>query len=81
MNEKPTVYAKHPLVEEVEPGEYFWCACGRSAKQPYCDGSHKGSSFSPMKVQIKEKMKVPWCLCRQTKNPPYCDGAHASVKE
>ena len=75
----PHICQKSPLVEEVEPGTYYWCSCGLSAKQPFCDGSHKGSAFVPLKVEIAEKKKVAWCLCKHTANPPFCDGAHAKL--
>lgn len=75
----PHICQKSPLVEEVEPGTYYWCSCGLSAKQPFCDGAHKGSAFVPVKVEIAEKKKVAWCLCKHTANPPFCDGAHAKL--
>lgn len=54
----------------------FWCACGRSKGQPYCDGSHKGTEFLPVKLDIEESGYVRLCGCKKTKNPPYCDGSH-----
>jgi len=68
-----------PVVTELEPGEYYYCSCGRSAGQPFCDGSHSGTSFGPMKFEIQEKKKVALCTCKQTKNPPFCDGAHKAL--
>lgn len=75
---EPIVYEKKPAVLELDPGNYWWCACGRSKKQPFCDGSHKGTGMSPVKVECGEAKKVSLCNCKQTKNPPYCDGSHAS---
>jgi CDGSH iron-sulfur domain-containing protein 3 len=75
----PHVCGKSPMVEEMEPGTYWWCSCGYSATQPFCDGSHKGKGFTPVKVEIAEKQKVAWCLCKQTKTPPFCDGSHAKL--
>jgi CDGSH-type Zn-finger protein len=69
-----------PYLTQLEPGTYFWCACGRSAKQPYCDGSHKGSEFSPMKFEIREFDLVGLCGCKKTKTPPYCDASHLGLQ-
>lgn len=68
-----------PAVLELEPGEYWWCACGRSKKQPFCDGSHKGSEFSPVKLVLTEKKRVALCQCKRTQKSPYCDGAHRDL--
>ncbi len=76
---KPKIVAKFPKAIEMEAGNYYWCACGKSAKQPFCDGSHKGSEFSPKVVKIEKKQTVYWCMCKQTKNPPFCDGTHKSI--
>ncbi len=77
--EKPVIAQKAPFVLDNEPGNYFWCACGKSSKQPFCDGSHKGSGFTPVKMAFDEKKKSAWCGCKQTKNPPFCDGTHAKL--
>jgi CDGSH-type Zn-finger protein len=63
----------------MEPGLYHWCACGGSKNQPFCDGSHKGTEFTPVEAKIDEKKKVAWCACKQTKNQPFCDGTHRSL--
>lgn len=76
---EPEIAQKSPYGEELEAGNYFWCACGKSAKQPFCDGSHKGSEFTPLKVELAESKKVFLCGCKMTKNPPYCDGTHNSL--
>jgi CDGSH-type Zn-finger protein len=66
-----------PYGVEVEAGEsYFWCACGKSSKQPFCDGSHKGSDFTPLKYEATESAKVYFCGCKQTASAPLCDGSH-----
>ena len=66
-----------PFGVEVEAGEaYFWCACGRSASQPFCDGSHKGTDFVPQKYEATESGKVFFCGCKATGNAPLCDGSH-----
>lgn len=79
MAEKPVIVERAPKVESVEPGTYWWCACGRSATQPFCDGSHKGTGIEPKEVKITESGKVPWCMCKHTGTPPWCDGAHTKL--
>jgi len=75
----PEIPQKRPYIEELEPGVYAWCACGKSTKQPYCDGSHRGTEFSPIVVKIIEPKKVAWCGCKHSSNRPYCDGTHAKL--
>ncbi len=77
--EEPKVADKKPMVMETEPGTYYWCACGRSEKQPFCDGSHKGTGITPVKTEIEEKKQVAWCMCKHTDNKPFCDGSHKKV--
>lgn len=78
-NEEPVIAQKEPYALELEAGEYWWCACGRSQKQPFCDGSHKGTSFTPQKFTLEEKTKVWLCGCKHTGTPPYCDGTHKTL--
>ena len=69
-----------PIAVEVEAGKkYFWCACGKSSNQPFCDGSHQGSEFSPVKYEASESRKVFFCACKQTGNSPLCDGSHKEL--
>ena len=63
-------------VNVVEGKSYFWCSCGKSTKQPFCDGSHKGTNFSPLKYTAEQSKKVFLCTCKQTNDPPMCDGSH-----
>lgn len=73
----PTGY--EPYVRREEPGTKWYCRCRQSKNQPYCDGSHKGSAFTPMRVDIDREKTVAWCACRQSGNLPFCDGSHAKV--
>ena len=75
----PNIAQRSPFIVDVEPGKYAWCACGHSKSQPYCDGSHKGSGFAPVIVEIPQKKKVAWCGCKHTHNKPFCDGTHDEV--
>lgn len=70
---------KSPYVLEVDPGTYAWCACGKSSKQPYCDGSHVGSEFSPVIQKVEEKKTLAWCGCKATGAAPFCDGSHTKL--
>ncbi len=69
-----------PYPVEVEEGKnYFWCSCGKSQKQPFCDGSHKGSEFSPVKYTADASKKVFFCGCKQSAKSPVCDGTHSKL--
>ncbi|WP_281856126.1 CDGSH iron-sulfur domain-containing protein [Litoreibacter halocynthiae] len=73
----PNIAQKGPFPVDVEAGKsYFWCACGQSAKQPFCDGSHKGSEFTPVKFEATETKKVFFCGCKHSAAPVTCDGTH-----
>jgi len=66
-----------PIPVEVEAGKsYFWCSCGKSESQPFCDGSHKDTEFTPMKYEAEESKKLFFCACKATKGQPLCDGSH-----
>ncbi len=75
----PIVAQKTPIQVELEPGEYWWCACGRSKSQPFCDGSHDGTGITPVRMEITEKSSVYLCGCKYTATPPFCDGAHQLI--
>lgn len=79
MNE-PKIARKKSFHADVEEGRtYWWCACGLSEKQPYCDSSHKGTGFSPVKFTAEASKKVFLCGCKHTKTPPFCDGTHRQL--
>jgi CDGSH-type Zn-finger protein len=75
----PVVFQKGPIVKPAESGTYWWCACGRSASQPFCDGSHQGTGLEPVEVKIDARKTVAWCGCKHSKNMPFCDGSHAGL--
>jgi CDGSH-type Zn-finger protein len=73
----PDVPQKSPYPVEVEEGKsYFWCACGKSANQPFCDGSHNGTEFEPTKFKATESKTVFFCGCKHSAAQPMCDGSH-----
>lgn len=76
---EPEIAQKYPYALELEPGDYWWCACGRSRNQPFCDGSHKGTEFEPRKLTISEKTKVWLCGCKRSADKPFCDGTHKAL--
>ena len=67
-------------VNVLEGKSYYWCTCGKSSKQPFCDGSHQGTSFQPQKVVLEEDKNVAFCQCKHSANGAFCDGAHAVFK-
>lgn len=74
------VAQKSPYPIAVEAGKsYYWCSCGKSAAQPFCDGSHKGSEFSPLMYKADASKTVYFCGCKATANAPLCDGRHAKL--
>ncbi|MEW6758289.1 MAG: CDGSH iron-sulfur domain-containing protein [Acidobacteriota bacterium] len=75
----PKIAQKAPFVQETEPGDHWWCACGLSAKQPFCDGSHKGTGHSPIRFTLEAQKRVAWCGCKHSKNKPVCDGSHRDL--
>jgi CDGSH iron-sulfur domain-containing protein 3 len=76
----PIIAQKSPYPVDVEAGKtYFWCACGKSASQPFCDGSHKGSEFTPVKWTAEETKTAWFCGCKHSAKQPLCDGSHKSL--
>ena len=80
MSSEPVIAAKAPIPVEVEAGKtYYWCACGRSATQPFCDGAHKGSGIGPVAYTAEATGKAFFCGCKATKKEPLCDGTHKEL--
>ncbi len=74
---EPVRAADSPFAIEVEQGKsYYWCACGLSAAQPFCDGSHKTTAFRPVKYEAKKSETVYFCGCKGSQRQPLCDGSH-----
>jgi CDGSH iron-sulfur domain-containing protein 3 len=76
----PVIAQKSPIAVELEAGKtYYWCTCGRSAKQPFCDGAHQGTGFAPHAFTAEETKTAYLCACKHTKGQPFCDGAHKAL--
>lgn len=75
----PLIPQKAPYVQPANAGSAWWCACGKSNQQPFCDGSHKGSGIGPVKVELTEAKTVAWCGCKHSKNGAFCDGSHRTL--
>jgi CDGSH-type Zn-finger protein len=76
-NKLPIITQRAPFKVDVKAKEkYFWCSCGLSKNQPFCDGGHKGSGFKPIVFEVSESKTIYFCGCRQTKNGVLCDGSH-----
>jgi CDGSH-type Zn-finger protein len=77
---EPVMAQKSPYAVDVEAGrKYFWCACGLSRKQPFCDGSHKGTGLSPISYEAAATETKYFCGCKQTHKQPFCDGTHNAL--
>lgn len=76
----PNIAQKAPYPVDVEAGKsYWWCACGNSRGQPFCDGSHKGSTFTPVEFKATESTTVWFCGCKHSGTKPLCDGTHKTL--
>jgi CDGSH-type Zn-finger protein len=76
----PTIAQKGPYPVEVEGGKsYYWCSCGLSKNQPFCDGSHQGTGLSPKKFEPTESKTVYLCGCKSSKSGVFCDGSHTAL--
>jgi CDGSH-type Zn-finger protein len=77
---EPVIAQKSPYPVDVVAGkQYWWCVCGQSKKQPFCDGSHKGSGFEPLATTAENTQKVWFCGCKRTGKKPFCDGTHSKL--
>ncbi len=70
---------KKPIILEMKPGQYYWCACSRSENQPFCDGSHKVTDIKPVAFEITEEKKYALCTCKHSDKVQFCDGAHKNL--
>ncbi len=77
--DQPEIAQKSPYVLDLDPGTYWWCACGRSKNQPFCDGSHKSTVFTPVKFEVAQRAPVALCSCKRSQNKPFCDGSHKKL--
>ena len=76
---EPTIARKRPFAVVLDPGTYHWCACGDSKNQPFCDGAHQGTAFSPEAFEVEVAGTVRLCGCKHTIDPPFCDGTHTEL--
>jgi CDGSH-type Zn-finger protein len=77
--ESPVIASRKPEVLKLPAGDYWWCQCGRSKTQPFCDGSHKGTGFAPIKFTVAEEKMVALCNCKHSAGRPFCDGTHSRL--
>ncbi|HIC36013.1 MAG: CDGSH iron-sulfur domain-containing protein [Pseudomonadales bacterium] len=77
---EPNIAQKAPFPVDVTAGKkYFWCACGKSENQPFCDGSHSDTEFTPVAYEADKDRTLYFCGCKRTAGAPLCDGTHNSL--
>lgn len=77
MSDDPVIAQKGPYSVELTANKpYFFCRCGLSSKQPFCDGTHKDTGIEPLRFTVEESGMFNLCGCKATDDPPYCDGTH-----
>jgi len=76
---EPEIAQRGPYIRTLEAGTYEFCTCGRSAQQPFCDGSHAGTEFTPLEFTLEQGRQVALCGCKHTRTPPFCDTSHAHL--
>lgn len=78
---RPVVASRKSVRLTLAPGTYWWCTCGRSATQPFCDGSHEGTEFTPLQFEVEQEREVFLCQCKHTRTAPHCDGSHKDLPQ
>lgn len=79
---KPKIAETKPKAVKLEAGkEYHWCSCGQSRNQPFCDGSHQGTEFTPIAFSVDQDDTYYLCQCKRSAKPPYCDGSHKKITD
>ncbi|MDZ4730529.1 MAG: CDGSH iron-sulfur domain-containing protein [Xanthomonadales bacterium] len=79
---EPIIAARKPKLVTLEADKnYYWCQCGKSARQPFCDGSHRGTEFEPVLISVKKGGEYLLCACKHTRNAPWCDGSHNNLED
>ena len=77
--QEPRIAGTTPIKQEVIPGIYAYCTCGWSSNQPFCDGSHEGTGFEPLILDIDTTQRISWCTCKQSGKQPFCDASHKTL--